>query len=151
MLDAHPPFQIDGNFGYTAGVAEMLLQSHDGALHVLPALPEAWQEGEVKGLAARGGFVVDMKWKNGQFLSGKIHARLGGLLRIRSYVPLQGKGLAEAKGENPNLFYKTAQIKEPLVSDEIQPQYPLLLKVYEYDLMTEAGKVYDLVRGTVNE
>lgn len=151
MLDAHPPFQIDGNFGYTAGVAEMLLQSHDGALHVLPALPEAWQEGEVKGLAARGGFVVDMKWKNGQFLSGKIHARLGGLLRIRSYVPLQGKGLAEAKGENPNPFYKTAQIKEPLVSDEIQPQYPLLLKVYEYDLMTEAGKVYDLVRGTVNE
>ena len=151
MLDAHPPFQIDGNFGYTAGVAEMLLQSHDGALHVLPALPEAWQEGEVKGLAARGGFVVDMKWKNGQFLSGKIHARLGGLLRIRSYVPLQGKGLAEAKGENPNPFYKTAQIKEPLVSDEIQPQYPLLLKVYEYDLMTEAGKVYDLVRGTVDE
>lgn len=151
MLDAHPPFQIDGNFGFTAGVAEMLLQSHDGALHVLPALPEAWQEGEVKGLVARGGFVVDMKWKNGQFLSGKIHARLGGLLRIRSYVPLQGKGLAEAKGENPNPFYKTAQIKEPLVSDEIQPQYPLLLKVYEYDLMTEAGKVYDLVRGTVNE
>lgn len=151
MLDAHPPFQIDGNFGYTAGVAEMLLQSHDGALHVLPALPEAWQEGEVKGLAARGGFVVDMKWKNGQFLSGKIQARLGGLLRIRSYVPLQGKELAEAKGENPNPFYKTAQIKEPLVSDEIQPQYPLLLKVYEYDLMTEAGKVYDLVRGTVNK
>lgn len=151
MLDAHPPFQIDGNFGYTAGVAEMLLQSHDGALHVLPALPEAWQEGEVKGLVARGGFVVDMKWKDGQFLSGKIHARLGGLLRIRSYVPLQGKGLAEAKGENPNPFYKTAQIKEPLVSDEIQPQYPLLLKVYEYDLMTEAGKVYDLVRGAVDE
>ena len=140
LFDAHPPFQIDGNFGCAAGIAEMLVQSHDGALHLLPALPKAWTEGEVSGLRARGGFVVDISWTDSQLHSAVIHATIGGRLRLRSSVPLKGKGLKPAKGACPNQFMQPANIQQPLRSPELTNfETASLPQVYEYDVNVQAG------------
>ncbi len=97
LWDTHPPFQIDGNFGGTAGIAEMLLQSHEGVVSVLPSLPDAWPEGRFGGLCARGGFVISAEWKDGAAGSIGVHAKKGGRIRL-ACAGIGGAAVLDAAG-----------------------------------------------------
>jgi alpha-L-fucosidase 2 len=146
LFDAHPPFQIDGNFGCTAGIAEMLLQSDDGAIASLPALPDKWEHGKITGLKARGGFTVDIEWANNKITKTIIHSSLGGNCRTRANSDLQSTDikLMKAEGENPNPFYYHDAVEKPLIASDVDIQPAVIKKFTEYDMQTEPGKTYIL-------
>jgi alpha-L-fucosidase 2 len=147
LFDAHPPFQIDGNFGCAAGIAEMLMQSHAGAIHLLPALPDEWPTGKITGLRAPGGFEINFSWDNGVVKHVEIKSKQGGNCRIRVANKLVAKGNANlviASGKNTNLFYDVPAVKEPLVSEAADLKPLSLTETTLYDLPTEAGKTYSL-------
>ncbi len=145
LFDAHPPFQIDGNFGCTAGIAEMLMQSYDGFIYLLPALPSLWKEGEIKGLVARGGFELNLSWKNGRVDRLVVKSRIGGNCRLRSLTPLVGKGLKRAKGSNANSLYAVPEVARPLINEKASLNKLKLKNTYLYDLATKAGEEYILL------
>jgi alpha-L-fucosidase 2 len=145
LFDAHPPFQIDGNFGATAGITEMLLQSHDGQVSLLPALPRAWGKGFVKGIKARGNFTIDITWNNGKLVQSKIVSVIGGICKLRTNEPVK---VIEVKSmDNAGLnALQTMYGKPPYQkNDNAKLAEVDTSKGYIISFKTEKGKTYTII------
>ncbi len=144
LFDAHPPFQVDGNFGVTAGMLEMLVQSHAGELHLLPALPKAWPTGRVRGVHARGGFEIDLEWSGGVLSRGELRSTLGGIARLRTSVPVvvTGADSGTTGAPNPNPFFKVHDPGTPEIADRSKIQPPRIPAGSVVDIPTTRGGRY---------
>lgn len=147
LLDAHPPFQIDGNFGATAGITEMLIQSHAGEIHLLAALPDKWVNGSISGIKARGGFEVSATWSKGRLTSASIISGVGGNCRLRTQYPVRilevtGK---EAVGDNSNSLMKPATKPSYKKSERARQTSAPARQFFVIDFETEKGKKYTIV------
>ena len=149
LFDAHPPFQIDGNFGCTSGITEMLMQSANGEIHLIPALPDAWPMGSIKGIKAIGGFeIVSMEWKDAKLVKVVIKSNLGGNLRLRTPNAMKsgtGDALKKATGKNSNPFFQVEETPAPVIAGKATIAPPELKETMLYDLPTVTGKTYTLV------
>jgi alpha-L-fucosidase 2 len=147
LFDAHPPFQIDGNFGATAGITEMLLQSYDGVLHILPALPDAWPAGNIAGIKARGAFEVTIAWRDGKLQRATIYSEQGGLCRVRTAIPAKvlEPGALKAEGITSNPLTEAAAVPPYKKSADATLVPMNNSQRYELEIYTEKGKRYTLV------